>query len=200
MEPLSSDIIQWIADHAAADVATLRLRHHSDRTLMHAILQIEARRKTASKLADTLKCPSFQFPDMIAAEQSTSDALAAIHSSIIGEAATVADLTCGLGIDTFHFAASGRKVTAIERRPEAAEAARLNARALGLAGSVEVITADSTENLKGIYEKAYKNGWCGVMEWASNNVAAHAENWDDIAEATKNIEALIPERVFPLGK
>ncbi len=62
------------------------------------------------------------------------------------------------------------------------------------------IAADSTENLKGIYEKAYKNGWCGVMEWASNNVSAHAENWDDIAEATKNIEALIPDRVFPLGK
>lgn len=62
------------------------------------------------------------------------------------------------------------------------------------------IAADSAENLAGIYEKAYKNGWCGVMEWASNNVSNHADNWDDIAEATRGIEALIPERVFPLGK
>lgn len=62
------------------------------------------------------------------------------------------------------------------------------------------IAADSTENLAGIYEKAYKNGWCGVMEWASNNVSAHADNWDDIKAATENIESLIPDRVFPLGK
>ena len=187
MEPLSSDIIQWIADHAAADVATLRLRHHSDRTLMHAILQIEARRKTASKLADTLKCPSFQFPDMIAAEQSTSDALAAIHSSIIGEAATVADLTCGLGIDTFHFAASGRKVTAIERRPEAAEAARLNARALGLAESVEVITADSTEWLRRANERHYD---CIFIDPARRDTIGR--RCYSLADCSPDVTALLP--------
>ncbi len=61
------------------------------------------------------------------------------------------------------------------------------------------IAADSDENLRGIYEKAYENGWCGVMEWASNNVSAHVDNWDDIKAATENIAKLIPERVFPLG-
>ena len=187
MEPLSSDITQWIADHAAADVATLRLRHHSDRTLMHAILQIEARRKTASKLADTLKCPSFQFPDMIAAEQSTSDALAAIHSSIIGEAEIVADLTCGLGIDTFHFAASGRKVTAIERRPEAAEAARLNARALGLAGSVEVITADSTEWLRSANRGHYD---CIFIDPARRDTLGR--RCYSLADCSPDVTALLP--------
>ena len=62
------------------------------------------------------------------------------------------------------------------------------------------IAADSSEDLKGIYEKAYENGWCGIMEWASNNVSAHADNWDDIKAATENIANIIPERVFPLEK
>lgn len=145
LKPLSDDIRRWIADNSTADVSALRLRHHGHSDLMHAILQIEARRKCASKLADTLRCDAFQFPDMIAAEQSTSDALAAIHSSIIGDASTVADLTCGLGIDSFHFAADGRKVTAIERRPEAAAAAVANACALRLSDRMEVICTDSTE-------------------------------------------------------
>ncbi|MDE5719377.1 MAG: class I SAM-dependent methyltransferase [Paramuribaculum sp.] len=145
LKPLSDDIRQWIADHFTADVSALRLRHHGNDDLMHAILQIEARRKCTSKLADTLRCDAFQFPDMIAAEQSTSDALASIHSSILCDADTVADLTCGLGIDSFHFAADGRKVTAIERRPEAAAAAIANSRALGLSDRIEVINADSTE-------------------------------------------------------
>lgn len=145
MKPLSPDIIRWIADNSKADAAALRLRHHADPELMHAILQIEARRKTSGKLADTLRCQAFQFPEMIAAEQSTSDELARIHSTLVGEAVTVADLTCGLGIDTFYFAAGGRRVTAIERRSEAAEAARLNAGALGLDDRVEIVTADCTE-------------------------------------------------------
>ena len=76
LKPLSDDIRRWIADNSTADVSALRLRHHGHSDLMHAILQIEARRKCASKLADTLRCDAFQFPDMIAAEQSTSDALA----------------------------------------------------------------------------------------------------------------------------
>ncbi len=62
------------------------------------------------------------------------------------------------------------------------------------------ITADSSENLVGIYEKCYKHGWCGVMEWASNNVSGHAANWNDIAAAAGRIMELIPDRVFPLGK
>ena len=34
----------------------------------------------------------------------------------------------------------------------------------------------------------------------SNNVSAHADNWDDIKAATENIANIIPERVFPLGE
>jgi hypothetical protein len=38
------------------------------------------------------------------------------------------------------------------------------------------------------------------MMWMSNNGAEHADNWDDIAAATQNIESAAGDKVFPLGK
>ena len=61
-------------------------------------------------------------------------------------------------------------------------------------------SAEGGETLVGLYEKCYNNGWNGVMMWMSNDGAEHASNWADIEEATKKIEELAPEKVFPLGK
>lgn len=61
-------------------------------------------------------------------------------------------------------------------------------------------SAEGGETLVGAYEKCYNNGWNGVMMWCSNNGSEHADNWADIEEATKKIEELAPEKVFPLGK
>lgn len=58
----------------------------------------------------------------------------------------------------------------------------------------------TSEPLKEVYESCYDLGWNGVMMWCSNNGAEHAENWSDIEAATKNIETVAPEKVFPLGK
>lgn len=54
--------------------------------------------------------------------------------------------------------------------------------------------------LKDVYQKCYDLGWNGVMMWMSNNGAEHADNWDDIAAATQNIESAAGDKVFPLGK
>ncbi|MCH5349110.1 MAG: cellulase family glycosylhydrolase [Oscillospiraceae bacterium] len=61
-------------------------------------------------------------------------------------------------------------------------------------------SAEGGETLAEAYEKCYNNGWNGVMMWMSNDGANHAANWADIEEATKKIEELIPEKVFPIGK
>lgn len=58
----------------------------------------------------------------------------------------------------------------------------------------------SSTPLKDIYQKCYDLGWNGVMAWRSNDVENHAENWDDIAAATQNIESAAGDKVFPLGK
>lgn len=50
------------------------------------------------------------------------------------------------------------------------------------------------------YENIVKNGWNGSMMWCSNDGANHAAEWDDIEAATKNVESLYTDKVFPLGK
>ncbi|MDE5687090.1 MAG: class I SAM-dependent methyltransferase [Paramuribaculum sp.] len=140
---INENILDWIETNAKADTAALRLKHAGDATVMDAILQIDCRRKAATKLPDTLKCREFWFPTALSAEQCTSDALADFHSTLV-RGDRVLDMTCGLCIDAFHIAATGKHVTAIDINPEITEAARHNARALGIE-SFEAITADCTQ-------------------------------------------------------
>lgn len=129
------------------DFNKLRLRHHGDPEMMETILQRECRYKTASKLPVTLKCKNFRFPSLAVAEMATSDAVAAIHSSLIPTGATVLDMTFGLGIDTFHFSKRAAEVTAVELNSETYRAGIENIRVLGLE-NVRLVEGDSLEWLK----------------------------------------------------
>ncbi len=129
------------------DFNALRLKHHGDTAMMKKILQLECRYKTASKLPETLKNENFIFPSLAVAEMSTSDAIAEIHTAFIPEKARVLDMTCGFGIDTFHFAKKSSEVVTIEIDHESYLAAIHNTKALGL-DNVNVVEADSIEWLK----------------------------------------------------
>lgn len=144
---IDENTINWIELNAKADASALRLKYAGDSQKSFAILQIECRRKAASKLRDTLACREFVFPTSLSAEQCTSDILADFHSSlVVGD--SVLDMTAGLCIDAFHIARSGRTVTAIDMDERLTEAARHNAKSLGIQG-FEAITADSTQWLAG---------------------------------------------------
>ncbi|MGN0675191.1 MAG: hypothetical protein ACI4KG_05535, partial [Oscillospiraceae bacterium] len=56
------------------------------------------------------------------------------------------------------------------------------------------------QTFKYAYENIVKNGWNGSMMWCSNEGSEHAENWTDIEAATKNVESIYTDKVFPLGK
>lgn len=83
----------------------------------------------------------------MSAEQCTSDMLADFHAGLVDDCASVLDMTCGLGIDTFHIARKASSVTAIELNPDTAEAAAHNAKALSLS-NVAIVHGDSTSYLK----------------------------------------------------
>ena len=87
---------EFISANANADTAALRLKYAGRDCgfdMASALLQIDARRKFATKLPDTLAAfPGFMFPGMLAGEQCTSDALAAYHSSLVPQGGSVADL------------------------------------------------------------------------------------------------------------
>lgn len=146
MDILSDDMIAWIAAHRNDDVSRLRLRYHNsgDRDITFAILQIECRRKAHKKLHSTLSNPRFIFPNLLSSEQCTSDDLAKFHASLIGNGEHVLDMTCGLGIDSFHIAHKAATVTAIEINPDIADAAILNARTLSL-DNVTIINGNSID-------------------------------------------------------
>lgn len=120
----------------------MRLRAAGDPKRLDEILQEECREKTRDKLPQTLLCDGFKFPTLLSAEQCTSDSLAEQHSLHVNPGDEVLDMTCGLAIDAFHIARRAARVTAIDIDPKVADAARDNARALGLA-NVDVICADS---------------------------------------------------------
>ena len=141
---MTDKLRDWIKAHANDDPLKLRLKYGGDSEKEFAILQIECRRKAASKLSDTLRCEAFEFPTALSAEQCTSDMLAGYHARLIEDGVRVLDMTFGLGIDAFHLARKASVVDGVEISPEVAEAGQHNAAALG-ADNVKVICGDSME-------------------------------------------------------
>jgi SAM-dependent methyltransferase len=80
-------------------------------------------------------------------EQATRTVVADLRAARYAAAGTghVADLGCGLGLDSAAFARAGLRVTAVERDPVVAALAAHNLTALGLGDRVRVIVGDVTE-------------------------------------------------------
>lgn len=142
----------FIEVNADSDVTSLRLKYLTgpDRTMYDfAITQIECRQRYSKKLADTLAhFDDFLFPDILACEQSTSDAMASFHVGLVGNTPSLCDMTAGLGIDSLHIAATGTEVTACEINPLRAEVLSYNAIGLGVGQLIRIRNTDSVEALK----------------------------------------------------
>lgn len=142
----------FIEVNADSDVASLRLKYLTgpDRTVYDfAITQIECRQRYSKKLADTLAhFDDFLFPDILACEQSTSDAMASFHVGLVRNTPSLCDMTAGLGIDCMHIAAAGSEVTACEIDPMRAGVLSYNAIGLGVGQLIRVRNTDSVEALK----------------------------------------------------
>ncbi len=148
MFTLTDEEWNFVEQHRNDDTNRLRLSAHGNLAMTRVIDQIECRRRAEKKLATTLnKAPRFIFPSVLSAEQSTSDSLAEFHASLMPDDCRVLDMTCGLGIDTFHIAEKSDSVDSCEINELTASAAEHNAGLLGLK-NVNVHCTDSTEFLK----------------------------------------------------
>lgn len=146
--PIDKDTWLWIAENKNADADKLRLSAYGDDDKLFAIMQIDCRNRTRRKLAETLSlAPEFIFPSTLAAQQSTSDALASFHASLIGACDRVIDMTGGLGIDAAHISRKAAHVDYYEMNPLTAECAAHNFQLLG-ADNIAVHCADSVEALQ----------------------------------------------------
>lgn len=143
-------MFEFVKKNASADPRTLLLALHGKETgfpVALAVTQIECRRKCSRKLAAFTAHERFLFPTAQAAEQATHQCVASYHAGLVGTGRRVADITAGLGIDAFTFAAAGNKVRAFELAPERASALRHNAEVLG-AANVSVTEGDSLAALR----------------------------------------------------
>lgn len=119
-----------------------------------ALIQIDGRRKASGKLRSLLSgYPEFRFPTTLLAEQCTNEIIARFNAGMVCRhgAESVTDLTFGLGIDAFAFAAKGAHVTGVERIEAAVAAGLFNARMLGL--DVKVIQGDALHWLESERER-----------------------------------------------
>lgn len=125
---------------AAARVLTLRKRGLSLPLASGAVDVAEARRRARTRFPDAASL----FFTGEALAQATSPLIARYHASLFAEGETVADLGCGIGMDSVCLAEAGRTVIAIERDPARLVFARANARVRGVAERITFREGDVT--------------------------------------------------------
>lgn len=99
------------------------------------------REKAAEKFAAVFSDPHSICPDSLVVEQASSLPTAVLTASLVAPGSIVADLTAGLGVNTFCFASKCSKVYAIEVDEERAQALSTNLKIAGI-DNVEVICDD----------------------------------------------------------
>ena len=138
---------RFIIDNAEADIPRLLLscKDWPERKDL-AISTIEARKKLRRKVPEWYSCPSLVYPSALSAEQCSSSATARYKASVarsIAGGGKIADLTGGIGIDSWAFAELFGEVLYNERESSLADAARQNFRTLGV-GNIKVSSVDVT--------------------------------------------------------
>ncbi|GLF97623.1 THUMP-like domain-containing protein [Streptomyces yaizuensis] len=136
-------------------VATRLRRDHPAALVSAAIGQARLRQRAVAKFGAEDAYRMYFTPHGV--EQATRGAVAehrARRFAALG-VRTVADLCSGIGGDAIALARAGISVLAVDRDPLTAATARANARALGLAGLIEVREADVTDIDTSAYDAVF---------------------------------------------
>ncbi|MDN3294844.1 class I SAM-dependent methyltransferase [Streptomyces ficellus] len=141
-------LLAALRDHTPAQelaVASRLRRDHPAELVTAAIGQARLRQRAVAKFGEQDAHRMYFTPGGV--EQSTRRTVAEHRAARFARLGVrgVADLCSGVGGDAIALARAGIRVLAVDRDPLAAEAARANAEALGLAGLIEVRCADVTE-------------------------------------------------------
>ena len=154
------DFARFILEHDADDLPRLALsRARFEREVEDfplALSTLEARRKLRAKVPEWVSNPALRYPRRLSAEQCSSSETARYKARVAFSAAgedagaSLADLTGGLGVDSWAFSALFSRVLYNEMLPDLADAARHNFASLG-AGNISVRSGRlSAETLSGI--------------------------------------------------
>jgi hypothetical protein len=117
---------QFVQEHLNDDLHRLLLSAHRfpGISVPVAVGQIEALRKVHSKIPSWYRF-DLEFPPALSVEQASSEQTARFKASLYA-GNKMADLTGGMGVDTFFFAQHFKQVTYLEQNSELADLARHN--------------------------------------------------------------------------
>lgn len=133
MKNITDELWNWIESNMTGDPDRLRLSCDKDHDKLFAITQIDARRRVKAKHADILKrYPRFVFDSTLSAQQTTADAVARYHSTLIEPGARVLDMTGGQGIDAIFISDRAGEILLCEQNPSLAECDEHNFRQMGI--------------------------------------------------------------------
>lgn len=138
------DIVAFIQAHLEADLNRLLLSaaRYPQIDVPYIVGQIEALRKVREKLPAWYD-PRLRFPPRLSVEQASSEVTAQFKAQLFS-GGKMADLTGGLGVDTFYWAKSFESVTYVEQQPELVGCAEHNFQILA-AGNIQCVQ-DSAES------------------------------------------------------
>lgn len=130
---MDSKTLQFIIDHQDEDHNKLLLAasRYPDIDIPTAAKCIAARKKIKNKIPLFHAEPSIVYPTSLSLEQCSSQATAEYKGGLIPEGATVADLTGGLGVDSYFLSKRASALTYFERNRDLVEAATDNFTTLG---------------------------------------------------------------------
>ena len=131
------DFAQFILEHEGEDPAALALARGRLASQVEdfdlALTTLEVRRKLRTKVPQWYAVPGLQYPFRLSGEQCSSEETAFYKAKVAGSyGRSVADLTGGLGVDSWAFAQVASAVLYNEMRPELAASAQANFAMLGI--------------------------------------------------------------------
>ncbi|MEG1574375.1 MAG: SAM-dependent methyltransferase [Bacteroidales bacterium] len=151
---ITKEFIDFVRDHINDDPCKLRLKTFKSALFDtgFAVDQIEARKKTRTKLPELNSNPGFIYPSVLSAEQATCEDVAKYKRNLfLDKYHTLCDLTGGLGVDTLLFSDVVSKVTYIERFEKYCDVAKYNF-TLFDKQNINIINADCEEFINNITE------------------------------------------------
>lgn len=158
---LNSKEIEYIIANANADTTSLLLHKgksvDTNIDIPLCVKCIEARKKTESKIPLWHSVPSLVYPFSISVEQSSSQATAQFKKTILEElfpnkTIKTADLTGGMGVDSYFISLASEKHFYFERNQELAKATEYNFKELGVK-NVIFSSADITSNSNAVLKE-----------------------------------------------
>ncbi len=161
---------EFILEHEGDEVESLVLQRGRwpDIDVVKAADTIAGRRKMRMKAPSWYDCTEVVYPSRLCVEQCSSEAASEIKAEIIaslwceGELfsrSKIADLTGGLGVDSWMFSKMAERVLYVERDSKLAEAAKHNFSALGCK-NIEVMNAEVSP------EGFSNDGWAALKKFA----------------------------------